>query len=51
MKDTPHIKINTSEIPDASRTKLAVATMSLIRNILNQPESREMLMSKTNTSK
>jgi len=40
------IRINTAEIPDAVRDKLAVATMALIRNILKQPGSREELLAR-----
>lgn len=37
------IQINTAEIPDAIRDRLAVATMEFIRNIMKQPGGREAL--------
>jgi len=43
MAGTPDIRINTAEIPNHVRDKLAVATMELIRNIQKQPGGREAL--------
>lgn len=40
------IRINTAEIPDAVRDRLAVATMEFIRRILKQPGGREALESR-----
>lgn len=40
------IRINTAEIPDAVRDRLAVATMAFIRGILKQPGGREALEAK-----
>ena len=37
------IRINTAEIPDYVRDRLAVATMAFVRSILKQPGGREAL--------
>lgn len=49
LTDSLHINVN--EIPDYVRAELAAATLDLIRGILRQPGSREMLDVKTEERK